>query len=461
MEAPLWLKPWRWSRFALALGAIVLVGFGIRVAYIVVDTPTTVDGDAVYYHLAGNLLADGKGYIDPIRYNYEIREEIPLPSGETRVVVTPVGTEVPTAIHPPAYAAYLGAFSTLGFRTVRGHQFASALLGAASILLAGLLGRSIANARVGLIAAALTATYANIWINDGLVMSETIAIFFAFLTSLIGLRFWRRPTFANAVWLGVVGALAALSRIELILFLPIVGAAALLRSSLPWPARLGRFAVVGVVAVAVLSPWVIRNNIVMNKTVTISDGSGTVLVQANCDATYYGPNIGSWSMPCGDPWPYSPEGGLLDESERDAVVSQRGTEYMSQHKTRLVTVVAPARVARMWGLLYPFQQIRIEIGEGRPPFASWLGFWSYLFLVPFAVAGAVIQWRRKQPVLVVGLWVIVVTITAASAFGNTRYRTAAEISIVIFAAIAFDALPGLVGRIRERSNRRSASPLPA
>ena len=35
---------------------------------------------------------------------------------------------------------------------------------------------------------------------------------------------------------------------------------------------------------------------------------------------------------------------------------------------------------------------------------------------------------------------LIATLTAATAFGNTRYRTAAEASLVILAAVAVDAL---------------------
>jgi len=41
-----------------------------------------------------------------------------------------------------------------------------------------------------------------------------------------------------------------------------------------------------------------------------------------------------------------------------------------------------------------------------------------------------------------GAWIPIVTLTAAAAFGNTRYRTAAEMSVVILAAVAIDALVG-------------------
>lgn len=353
---------------------------------------------------------------------------------------------------------YLAAFSTVGLDSLRAHQLASALLGAGSIVLAGLLGRSLVGDRTGIIAASLTAVYANIWINDALVMSETSAIFFAFLTSLVGLRFWRAPTLRNALWFGLVGGAAALTRAELVFFLPIVAAVALLRTPLPWRARLGRYALAGVVAVAVISPWVVRNNLVLKNRVFISDGTGTVLVQANCDATYYGKFIGYWNLECGSPQPHGPNGELLDESQRDVVVRQRAQTYIANHTTRLVTVVVPARIGRMWAVYEPFQQIRLDELEGRPAFAAWLGLYQFWVLAPLAIAGAVIQWRRRQPLLVVGLWALLATFTAATAFGNTRYRTAAEVTVVMLAAVTIDAVIGWIVDRRRGGEADEAEP---
>ena len=67
---------------------------------------------------------------------------------------------------------------------------------------------------------------------------------------------------------------------------------------------------------------------------------------------------------------------------------------------------------------------------------------QFAMLMPAAVAGMILVGRRRGPLLVLGAWIPIATFTAASAFGNTRYRTAAEMSIVILAAVAIDAAIG-------------------
>ena len=146
----------RLSRFWLALLVIVIAGFGLRITSLVLwspDTTSELGGDAVYYHEAANLLADGKGFIDPYRYIYGSTEQVLLEDGRTVEVITPVGHEEPTAGHPPVYVLFLGFVSTLGFRSILAHQVASILLGSASIVVAALLDRRWRNERVGLIAA--------------------------------------------------------------------------------------------------------------------------------------------------------------------------------------------------------------------------------------------------------------------------------------------------------------------
>lgn len=450
------MSPRRPSRFALLLALLCLLGFGIRIGFIVAEHDSKLGGDAIYYHKAANLLADGKGFIDPFRYLYGSEETITLADGQTKTVTVPVGHVEPTAGHPPVYVLYLAAFSKLGMRSATSHKVASALLGIGAIVLAALLGRELRSERLGLIAAFITAVYANVWVNDIVLMSETAAIVMAFAATWFGLRFWRTPSMRNGVWFALAGALAALSRAELLLFMPIIGAVALLRSGIPLSRRFTTYGVMGLVCIAALAPWVIRNNLVMKEHLTLSDGAGTVLVQANCDLTYYGDehgdHIGGWYLYCGSrTQPYGPNGELLDESQRDKVVREQALQYIRSHTTRLITVVVPARIGRMWGVYQPIDQMRTEIVERRPAVPAWIGFWQYVVLMPFVLAGAVIQWRRREPVLVLALWAVLVTFTAATTFGNIRYRTAAEISIVMFSAIAFDAIWDAITRRRGSS----------
>jgi len=62
-------------------------------------------------------------------------------------------------------------------------------------------------------------------------------------------------------------------------------------------------------------------------------------------------------------------------------------------------------------------------------------------------------------VLVIALWAVLATVTAATAFGGIRYRSAAEITIIVFAAITIDSILSLIlSRFaRKPGVRRSSS----
>ena len=55
----------------------------------------------------------------------------------------------------------------------------------------------------GVVAAAITALYPQLWINDGMVMSESLVVLMAALVLLTAYSFAARPSVRNAVVLGV------------------------------------------------------------------------------------------------------------------------------------------------------------------------------------------------------------------------------------------------------------------
>jgi uncharacterized membrane protein YoaK (UPF0700 family) len=83
---------------------------------------------------------------------------------------------------------------------------------------------------------------------------------------------------------------------------------------------------------------------------------------------------------------------------------------------------------------------RYNEGEGRELWASWLGFATFLILVPFAVAGVVLLRRRRVPLTPLVAQFVLVTVTAALIYGLVRFRTPAEVSLVVLAAVAVDRL---------------------
>ena len=178
-------------------------------------------GDAFYYHYQANALADGKFFINPVKYVFD-------------------GVEVASAGHPPLYTIYLSLWSLVGIDSVTAHRVVSGLLGVATIIVVGLLGRRVAGAAVGLVAATIVAVYPFMWINDGMVMSESLAVLMAALVLAASYSFVKTPRPRQAILLGLACAGSALTRSEMLLLLPLLLVPlAFLARSRPWKQRIG------------------------------------------------------------------------------------------------------------------------------------------------------------------------------------------------------------------------------
>ena len=194
--------------FGTRLLLIGLLALGVRVGYVVaIERGDELPGDGFYYHQAGLLLADGNGFIDPARFVYGGAQEGVF-FGEDRsppsaAPALPPGTREPTAGHPPAWTIVLAAVSLVGLRSVLAHQLTGAFVGSLGVLMIGVLAREVRRGwrhelgeaeRTGLLAAAIAAVYACLWLNDGMVMSESLVVGVVALATYAAVRFVRAPS---------------------------------------------------------------------------------------------------------------------------------------------------------------------------------------------------------------------------------------------------------------------------
>jgi 4-amino-4-deoxy-L-arabinose transferase-like glycosyltransferase len=291
---------------------------------------------------------------------------------------------------------------------------------------------------VGIIAAFVAAVYANLWINDALVMSETIAALLAAFVIWFGYRFWRDPTMRWAALFGFACGLAALTRAEFIFFFPIVALPLTIRArGLDTRERVKRGGVILVLAALPVLPWVGFNMVRFNNPVTLSTGGDFTLANTYCHTTFYGDRLGWWDLGCmGDRW--SVPG---DESDAAEHFRTQGLDYLGDHLDRF-PVVLGARVGRMWDVYDPIQKLRWDAFEqGRGPnTVTRIALAQYYALMVLAIIGLVVMRRRK--IIIYPLLGLAVTCTLAAmiAFGSTRYRVPAEIAIVIAASVSLSAL---------------------
>jgi 4-amino-4-deoxy-L-arabinose transferase-like glycosyltransferase len=407
-------------RFWRALLFIVLAALVLRVGYVALakhDEPRL--GDQIYYNVAADQLARGNGFTDP-RDGTQTAQHPPL----TALALTPTAW-VAEQIDPDGDHVFP-------------QRLTMAVFGAGVVLLIALVARSVAGNRAALIAAVIAALYPNLWMNDGLIMSETLATGAVALAILLAYRFGRTPTWPNAAWLGAACGVAVLARAELGLLLPVmVLPVALFARSLALGRRVWRFLASCLAALVVVSPWLIANLTRFDEPVLFSTNDGLTICGANNHGSYYGNGTGLWALQsCGAYLKPLSELGL-EASTLSNDLRSKGLDYMADHVGRLPVVVA-ARLARVWSVYAPGYMADYNRGEGREVWASWLGFAAFWLLVPFTVAGAVVLRHRRVPITPLVAQFVLVSITAAAIYGLVRFRIPAEVSIVVLSAVAVD-----------------------
>jgi 4-amino-4-deoxy-L-arabinose transferase-like glycosyltransferase len=389
--------------FRARLAAIVAGAVALRLLYVLVlARHVPMAGDSQFFHAEANLVAGGRGYIEPF-------------------LDAAYGIHVPTAAHPPLYPTVLAGLAALGGHSVLAQRALGAFVGGAVIVLIALIGRRVGGERVGLLAAAIAALYPLLIAADGAPMSESLYGLLIAASLLVALRLHERRTVPTAAALGALIGLAALTRSEALLLLVLLG--------LPLTGRAWKPALALLVACAVvLTPWTIRNFSAFHRFTLISHNDSTVLAGANCPATYSGVDLGGWRFDC------ISRRRTLDEGKQAATWRREGIDYATGHASRW-PVVVPVRVLRTWDLFEPHHQI--DSAEGRARWAEIAGVVAYFLLLPLAAIGAVLAWRRRRGATAILLApAVLVTVSSAIGYGNPRFRHAFEMSIVVLAALA-------------------------
>ena len=410
-------------RWWLWLGLWTVVGLAIRLATVYSQPDKVAGGDAYFYHYGANLLVSGHGFINPYLY---------IPHGAHHAVQS--------ASFPPLFIFLVAIPSAVGLKSFLVERVWCCVLGAAAVVACGYTGREIAGRRVGLIAAFLVAVYPNIWMTDELALSETIAPLLVAGVLWFTYRFWKSPTIPRAIGLGAAMGLAMLGRDELaVLVVFILVPIVLLAKALTWGRRAATLGIGLLTVAVVVAPWIGYNLSRFDKPVFISSGLGVTLASADCPTTYSGQFEGYWSMKCALAYAAQPSVNIhADESVEGAELQHLALNYVRAHENRLVPVTL-AKLGRAFGFFHPMQQIFLDsYVETRPYRWAVTGLVSYYVLLALSLGGTVLLRRRRIPSF--PLWAIglQVVCSVALTFGQTRYRTTFEVSLVLLAAVQLD-----------------------
>jgi 4-amino-4-deoxy-L-arabinose transferase-like glycosyltransferase len=408
--------------FRARLALAVLAGLIVRLLYVgLFARKIALFGDAVTYHEWARTIADGVGWVKVPHPELGLYHVAPEPSAE----------------HPPLFSLVLAGFWKLGVHSYTAQKLVVCFIGASTVAFTGLAGREAGGERVGLIAAALAAIYPFLWVADGSLLAESLYAAFMAAALWLALRFLRTRSLVDAGVAGLAVGLAALSRGEALLLVP------LLLVPLAWKKRSPAAAALMLAGFAlVVAPWTIRNLEKFQDPVVISTNSSSVFAGANCDPVYHGDLIGLWSFSCyGRVKPG-------DESQEAVEYRKQGLDYARDHAGR-VPLVAAIRLGRVWDFYRPLQQVQYEFLEGRSRWASRAGLVFYYPTLLLAIGGAVLLRRRRFPVWPFLAFVLTVSVVGVTVYGITRFRIAVEPALIVLAAVSIDFA------IRRRAERGS------
>ena len=402
----------------LGLVGVVAAGVLVRAAYVFVVLDGVAPGlDAIWYSLQGGSIKDGTGFVAPTSLFQE--------------------RTIPTAGFPPVYPAYQAFWQWLFGGDPTTVRLAGLIPGAVTIVVVGLAGRQVLGRRGGLIAAFVVALDPSLLAVDGSGMSENVTVPLVAVATLLAYRIATKGLRAGPVIaLGLVCGLAALSRQDLLLLLPLAAVPAVVwaPSANGWR-RIGAGAALVALAALVVVPWAWRNHREVGSFTVSTLSPSSALAGSNCPDVYAGSSIGSWSYPCVAAVAVPPGGGEVDLA---AAQQRAATRFARSNLDRLPAVVA-ARQVRVWSLWDPRDLARRDADESRR--YGW-----QLAARPidalFAVVGiaglAVMVRTRGRRTALFAAPCALVAFAALVSYGNPRFNSIAHPALALGLACLVD-----------------------
>ena len=388
----------------VALVLVVALGFGLRLEAAL--NPDVDPGAATIVAYQGN---DSKSYGEIAQSLYE-----------TGRYGTPEMRN-PTDWSPGAPILYAGIYYVTGGVHEEFARAVVAFLGALMVLIVYLLGRRLAGPAVGVAAALLAAIYPAFIDNAEQFLSEPIAAF-TLSAAVLGI-FWAADA-GRTTWAWLVPGLflgaTALTRPEYLMFAGILGVVVLVKMARDRGIRLGIASLALFVGafLLVLAPWTVRNFIVLDKFVPVTTGGGKALFVAT-----YLPGDGRQLRVKRElirRFEHKQEvtdrevadtqmKDLLDkvarkypDLERDAALAKIGRENFRKYVREEPVEYAGMVVTKMWNVW--------RRGSGPTMRGSgWIAF-HYAILALGVVGLAVLAWRRRWEVIVIGLLILGITV---------------------------------------------------
>lgn len=406
------------GKVALLLAMALLV----RLIAIVATRPLRLSSDPADYDRLGRLIAAAHGFGT---------------SG-----LSPSGG--PTAFRAPLYPSFLGFVYKLTGGSVTAARVCGALLGVGTVALIGLVAYLLWGRRAGWIAGGIAAVLPSLVTTSTALLSESIYLPLEML-AVASVLLARRAARHRYLWLAAGGASAGLG----VLARPngavlVLGLAALIvlpfSRAVIW-SSLRQAALLGAVAVLVVTPWEVRNAVDFHKFVPIStiDGYNLAGVFNGEAANDKFPQTYQWRPPVGVAalQPLFKDRRLNEATLGDRLWSS-GTKWLENHPAALPEAYFwnTFRMIDLSGITENTASMQ-EMGFGKAAAAAEIAaFWLLAALALIGIAG---RRTRGAPW---SLWItpILFWLITTPFLSSTRIRTPIDPFIVICAALGVVAV---------------------
>lgn len=400
------------------IASVFLAAFLVRLAYIIafkehiLTFQARVFGDTQQYILMAENLLLGKG-----------------------LMISPALL----AYRPPLYPIFLAGIYYLfgnGYWPVRVVQI---ILGSLSSIMIYILGRSIFNAKVGILASFISVLYPFFIYYTGFELTETLFIFLLILVILYLVKAAENPHPKNFVLAGILLGLASLCKPTMLAFVLLAIGGLLFIHQQKGRILPGLVGLLLLFAITV-APWTIRNYLVLHKFIPGTTMGGLVLYAGNNPLNKSGGGIE------GVDYILPKEVNALDESERDEFLYHKAIEYIKAYPGNFLKL-AVIKFSRVWRL-YPYAP---QFSASKYNIVSLL---SYGLILPFSIAGMILSLRKWKKCLFLYLVILYFTFFHMVSIGSVRYRAPIMPYIIIFAGYGLQELGKKLGIRRFRIGGR-------
>ncbi len=416
-------------RMVWIAAGLLLLGFAVRVAYVLHTHNYVARQDAQSYNYLAQTLARGKGW----GYGN-------------------------SAYRPPGYPVFLaGIYLLVGLPNgvFTAARLLQAVLATATIALIGVMVWQLAGRRAMLIALAIGAVYVPLVLVGVSLMTEALFVPLALIAVICALQ--ARVGRRRMLWIVLSGfctGLAALTRGNgIVLMVPLALVVWTARPRWSWRAALAPLVLL-LVACATVAPWTIRNAYAQHAFIPVTDELGNTIkgtynpVSARQRFVWNGHGYSTYDSIQKDK--------KLTESERNDKLTAAVIRYIGKHPEYLPE-------AMFWNTLrlLDLQGRRISrVTAYTDTFATAqfadLGVVCFWIVGALAIAGALTPAARRIPrsfwAIPFFLWLSVAPVTT----GTPRFRAVLDPFFILLAACALEAGIELLAR-----RRRTAAPAPA